>query len=281
MEPHRGNNIDLRGIADMAEQRVFHFKENHGIRYMVFDILETSGLVMHGFSTRTGGVSPEPYDSLNMGLSSGDSRENVMENRRLFGNALGCIPEESIDLEHGDQVHTIKSRDRASRVVADAVITAAKDFPLSIFFADCVPIYILDRKTPAIGLVHGGWRSTARKIVDRTLQTMQSTYGTDPKDCSAAIAPSIGPCCFLVDEDVAGIFLRTFKGWEDLIVKTSNKWSIDLWNIHKRSLLLCGIPEEQIALCSQCTSCSSKIYFSFRRDKKNSGRMAAVLSLSE
>jgi polyphenol oxidase len=265
----------------MRATKAFHFKESHGVRYLVFDSFEESGLVVHGFSTRMGGVSPEPYNTLNMGFSTGDTRENVKRNREIFGKALGYYPDESIDLEHGSLVHVQKEREKAGKVVADAVITNISNIPLSIFYADCVPVYILDVKKPAIALVHGGWRSTVGRIVDRTIMAMEREFGTSPGDCIAAVAPSIGPCCFLVDEDVAGIFLTTFKGWEDLIAKTSNKWSIDLWNINKRSLLSCGIPEENISLCSQCTSCNGEIYFSFRRDRGNSGRMAALMSLSK
>jgi copper oxidase (laccase) domain-containing protein len=110
---------------------------------------------------------------------------------------------------------------------------------------------------------------------------MKKELGTDPRACQVAIAPSIGPCCFRVDDQVASIFKETFRAWEDLIIKVSNKWNIDLWRLNLRQLVSSGVPESNIALSSLCTACNSDMFFSYRRDRKNSGRMAALLALKK
>lgn len=255
--------------------------DNDEVRYMIFDGFQNSGNVIHGFSTRIGGVSMSPFDSLNLGLTSGDNKETVLKNRYIFSNSLGYYPNESIYLEHGNKVQVIDEKTKDSIEKADAVITTIKNLPLTIFYADCVPVFILDLKTPSIGLIHAGWRGTVGNITGQTLLKMKEKFGTNPSDCIAGIAPSIGPCCFIVDEDVAGIFLKTFGEWKDLIRKTSNKWSIDLWEINRRQLLIQGVSENNITTSAICTSCSQDLFFSFRRDNRLTGRMAGLIVLFE
>lgn len=258
----------------------YHFQEKSDVKYLVFDSLQKSGLVLHGFTARQGGASPPPYDSLNLGLTSGDERTNVLSNRRILEKALGFYPEENIWLDHGREVYVAAGGDRDDKPHADAVITRLNGLPLTIFYADCVPIYILDRKNRAIGLAHGGWRGTVKDVAGNTIERMTREFGTDPADCLVGIGPSIGPCCFLVDEDVANLFLGTFAEWKDLVRKISNnKWSIDLWSLNQRLLISRGVSGENISICALCTSCNRELFYSYRRDRGNTGRMAAFITL--
>lgn len=257
-----------------------HFEEELGVRFLVFDSFVESGLVTHCFTTRTGGVSQSPFDSLNLGLTAGDREEDVLRNRELLGKIMGAYPEESILLEHGSDVHVLRASGGSEIPVADSVITGIHKAPLTIFYADCVPLFILDRATPAIGLAHGGWRGTLKNVAGTTCEKMKCEFGTKMENCIVGIGPSIGPCCFLVDEDVESRFEETFSELKDLMHKTSNnKWSIDLWRINRRLFLMQGVPEENITVSSLCTSCEPGMFFSFRRDKRRTGRMAAMLML--
>lgn len=258
----------------------YKFETRYRVKYFTFDLLMESKLVLHWFSTRIGGVSLPPYDSMNLGISTGDRKENVLKNRDIFKNALGYYPEESIMLDHDNNIYILKDAGKKGKPRADAVITRLRHIPLTIFFADCVPIFIVDSGTPSIALVHAGWRGTAKDVAGNTIRTMKKEFGSDPAKYLVGIGPSIGPCCFLVDEDVAPIFLDTFGEWKDLMKKTSNnKWSIDLWRLNQRLLISAGVPERNITLCYLCTACQKELFYSYRRDKEYSGRMAAIIAL--
>ncbi len=258
-------------------------KENKNVKYCVFGNFEKSGQVTHCFTTRHSGVSSGNYATLNPGKTTMDSEENVAANRDLIEKAIGYYPSESIDLEHGNKVYAIKNReDNNGKTIADAVMTHLPNEPLVILYADCVPVFILDRKTPAIALVHAGWRGTAAKIVTNTIEAMKAEYGTDPQQCLAAIAPSIGKCCFEVDADVAQEFISAFPDWKDLYISASNnsgKYHINLWDINKGLLLKSGLLSENISVAEKCTSCNSDLFYSYRRDKRDTGRMAAIFAL--
>ncbi|MGV8121122.1 MAG: peptidoglycan editing factor PgeF [Candidatus Xenobiia bacterium LiM19] len=264
----------------MHNEKSYLIKEKNGISLVAFKNLEDTGLVTHGFTTRKGGVSSPPFDSLNMGRTSGDRIEAVHQNRELLGRVLGYLPRESIELVHGRDVHVHREiSNTANPVEADAVVTEIAGAPLTIFYADCVPVFILDCKRPAIALVHAGWRGTVANVVGETVEVMRHEYGSSVENCLFAIAPSIGPCCFAVDEDVAAQFLETFKEWKDLMVTTSNKCYINLWEINKRLIMSKGVPERNVVKASLCTSCNDDMFFSYRRDKRVTGRMAATIML--
>jgi len=272
----------------MKEEQSYVIKEKNGISWVVFKELEATGLVTHGFTTRKGGLSGGPFSSLNLGRTSGDQIELVRRNRELLGDIFGYVPRESIDLVHGKDVHVLKegasSADpfgvpRPDLIEADAVVTSLAGLQLSVFYADCVPIFIIDRARPAIGLVHAGWRGTVGNVVGETIDAMKREYGSDMENCLFAIAPSIGPCCFAVDEDVASQFVETFREWKDLMVTTANKCHIDLWEINRRLILSKGVPERNVVKASLCTACNDELFFSYRRDRRITGRMAATIAL--
>ncbi len=265
----------------MQDEKIYTIKEKNEISIVMFKDIEATGLVTHGFTTRKGGVSKPPFASLNLGLTSGDLIESVRENRELLGRVMGYLPRESVELVHGRDVHVQRdSNITANLVKADAVVTSISRVPLTVFYADCVPVFILDCRKPAIGLVHAGWRGTVAKVVSETIEVMRHEFGSDGENCLFAIAPSIGPCCFAVDGDVAALFLETFKEWKDLMVTTSNKCYINLWEINRRLIMSKGVPERNVVKASLCTACNDDMFFSYRRDNHVTGRMAATIMLS-
>ena len=269
-------------------------KKKLDIEYVSFNHFEQTALVSHCFMTRIGGVSEGDYSTLNPGLTTQDDTKKIAKNRAKISNLIGFKLSESIELEHGNKVHIIrKKEDNDGSIIADAVITNLKNEPLVILYADCVPVFILDPVTPAIALIHAGWRGTVLKIVTETVMAMQKEFNTNPSDCLAGIAPSIGKCCFEIGEDVAKQFITAFEAWKDLepylsnestnkhtdIQNINNKSYVDLWNINKRLLIQSGLLDSNISVSGLCTSCRKDLFFSYRRDKKITGRMAAVLTL--
>jgi len=244
--------------------------------------------VKHGISTRTGGSSCQPFASLNLGLHTGDEADKVRENRRRFACAVGVEPSRVTTAEqvHGDKVFVVR-REHAGRGAeeysqtikgVDALITNVPGIPLMLFFADCVPVVIVDPKRRAIALSHAGWKGTAAGIAEKTVMAMASEYGTNPADCIAGIGPSIGQCCYEVDEAVINK-LKKFSYWQDLITPKGARWQLDLWEANRRQLLDAGLVPDNVVISAVCTSCNTDLFFSYRAENGSTGRIGAVISL--
>ena len=255
-----------------------------------FSSFEETGKVVHAFSARFGGISQGDYDSLNLAMHVGDVQNDVFENRLRLAAALDVDIEKICTAEqiHGENIYRVKSSDAGRGIheyssaipETDALITNEPHLPLMMCFADCVPIMFLDADNGAIGVAHGGWKGTVKHIAEKTLLKMREEFGTDPARCLAAIGPSIGPCCFLVGDDVAGQFRRAFPGHEkDIIFDHSDGVHIDLWAANRLQLVDVGMQENNIECADVCTSCNSEVYYSYRQNGGITGRLAAIIEL--
>ncbi len=251
-------------------------------------------LVTHAISTRIGGVSDKPFDSLNLALHVGDNPENVLANRKKFANSLGFKLEDIVTPNqiHGEKIFRVKEvyRGRGSQSYddsikeTDALITNVKNLPLMLCFADCVPIMFVDAENCAIGIAHGGWKGTLKKIAAKTFLSMQENFGTTAENILVGIGPSIGSCCYEVGENVietcAEVFLNNV---DELIIKRDGKNYLDLWAANKIQLMEVGIPAQNIDVAGECTCCNANWYFSYRDARKNNlsetGRIAAFIAL--
>ncbi len=241
--------------------------------------------VVQGFTTRTGGVSAAPYDSLNLGERAGDDPANVQTNRQRLWDALG-VRESQVALAeqvHGSHVAAVTRGSAQPVSGADALITNTPDLLLVLLFADCVPIYMVDPVGRAIGLVHAGWRGTLANIVGQTAAAMQREFGTQPGACLAAIGPCIGGDNYEVRADVADPF-RQLAGLRAATAITPRNefggtYNLNLRQIVYSQLLGAGFRADYIAVSSEDTFRSRRDFFSFRRDGARSGRMAAFLGL--
>lgn len=237
----------------------------------------------HAISTRLGGFSNAPFDGLNLALHVGDNAENVLSNRKKFIQSLGYGLEDIVTPEqvHGDKIFCVDenhrgrgSKDYSDSIPAtDALITNAPDLPLMLCFADCVPIIFADVENQAVGIAHGGWKGTAKKIAAKTFQAMNQTFGTRAKNCFVGIAPSIGSCCYEVGAEVRAQFDKNF------VEEREGKFFLDLQAANKFQLLEVGLPEENIDVAGECTCCKSSWYFSYRAAQGQTGRIAAVIGL--
>ena len=251
-------------------------------------------LIVHAVSTRLGGVSKLPFDSLNLALHVGDERSDVLANRKKFVQSLGFNIADIVtpNQVHGDKIFRVDENYRGcgcenyadSIPETDALITNTPELPLMLCFADCVPIFLVDVENRAIGLAHGGWKGTLKKIAAKTLLKMRDEFGTRPEDCLIGIAPSIGACCYEVGGAVIDKCKEAFpKNFDELLIERDGKIYLDLWRANVIQLLEIGVAEENIDVAGECTCCESSWYFSYRAaQKKNldrTGRIAALIAL--
>ncbi len=251
-------------------------------------------VVTHAVSTRIDGVSKPPFDSLNLALHVGDEPENVIANRKKFVQSLGFDITDIVtpNQVHGEKIFRVDENYRGcgcenyadSIPETDALITDTPALPLMLCFADCVPIFFVDVENRAIGLAHGGWRGTFKKIAAKTLLKMGDEFGTCPENCLIGIAPSIGACCYEVGGEVLDKCKIAFpKNVDELLIEHDGKIFLDLWRANVVQLLEIGACEENIDVAGECTCCNDGWYFSYRAaHKKNldrTGRIAALIAL--
>lgn len=244
--------------------------------------------IKHGVATRIGGVSDAPYHSLNLGLRVGDDISKVASNRKKLYEAIGIDPATVVSGQqrHGDNVAIITKKDMGKGSMkydgiqnTDALITNVHGVSLMVFFADCVPVLFVDPKRKAIGACHAGWRGTVAKIAAKTLMAMQQNFGTEPDDCLVGIGPSIGKCCYEIDDTVISHYKKVFGWWEEVVVPIGNKWRLDLWKTNHRQLVDMGVDSKNIISSNICTSCNTSLFYSYRAEHGRTGVLAALITL--
>ena len=257
---------------------------DNSITYLRSQALEG---VAHGFSTRLGGVSPAPWDSLNLGVGRGDTMENVQENYRRFCAVLGMDDRRAVLSKqiHEDVVRHVTEEDAGKGLYrdrdyssVDGMVTDVPHLPLVVFSADCNVILLYDPVGRAIGACHAGWRGTALGIAKKTAQEMVRLFGCNPANIRAAIGPAIGQCCFETDEDVPAA-LREALGAEaePYITWNGTKYHIDLKAVNALWLRKAGV--ERIDICDHCTACRPDLYWSHRKMGNARGAQIAMIAL--
>ena len=264
-----------------------HIKDNlwHG-KFSIFP----EDVAVHAISTRLGGESKAPYDSLDLALHVGDDKADVLENRKRFLESLGLDAARIVtpNQVHGDAVARVTAADAGRGATSyddsiqetDALITNEPNLPLMLCFADCTPIVFLDPEQRAVGIAHGGWKGTVMSIAAKTLAKMGEAFGTQPKDVLVGIGPSIGPCCFEVGDEVAARFREAFSYADELLItENDGRPHVNLWEANRQQLLRAGVPDANIQVAGECTCCRHKWYYSYRADGGTTGRIAAMIAL--
>ena len=288
-------------VRKPAEQPVLRedWHENEdGSRLLLlkYPLLERTGIVEHCFTTRLGGVSTDIFSTMNLSFTRGDEEAAVRENYRRLARALGA---EVGQFVCSDQTHTVNvrrvtaadagkglTRERDYRDV-DGLITDEPGLVLSTFYADCVPLYVVDPVHRAIGMSHSGWRGTAARMGAVTLSAMQEAYGTRPEDVVCAVGPSICKDCYEVSAD---IFAEEFPGHEQEILAESEKnsvgmahadkkYQLDLWKANEIIFQEAGVRKEHLAVTDICTCCNPKLLFSHRASHGKRGNLGGFLYL--
>lgn len=257
------------------------FIEKDSIRYFRFSEFDPKQ-VKHGIFTRSGGVSPQPWKSLNLGGTVGDDQVRVMENKKRVLEVLKC---ECTSLFEVHQVHKARvlvaeePRDRTQEIPkADAVITNNPKVTLLMRYADCVPLLFFDPGQKVIGLAHAGWKGTLQKIALKTIQSMSDVYGTKPEEVIAGIGPSIGPDHYQVRGDVIKKVKESFpNAYSRLLREEEGTVRLNLWEANRQALRETGV--QRIEVAGICTACHVRDWFSHRAEHGSTGRFGALITL--
>ena len=239
---------------------------------------------IHGFFTRKGGVSTEPWASLNQGGTVGDERINTIENRKRAFDFFNRKVESIYDVwqVHGNTVicaDTPRKLDEP-HLKADAILTNKPELTLFMRFADCVPILLFDPVKNVIGGVHAGWKGTVNNIVGETVKTLENKYGVNPADLIAGIGPSIGPDHYIVGEEVYAMAATTFGHDLDQVIEISaGLMHFNLWRANEYLLEKQGI--KAIECAKICTACNLEDWYSHRAENGATGRFGALIALGE
>ena len=226
--------------------------------------------LVHGISTRPGGVSEGRFSSLNVSFNVGDERARVQENLRRLQQALGAGELFSAYQVHGKAVTLVDPQTEPSPR-CDVLMTRSAERALMLRYADCTPVLLADPKHSAVAAVHAGWRGTAQRAAGAAVQAMQEAFGTEAGDLLAGIGPAIGPCCYTVGREVVDAF--SDRAW--LIDQKSR---LDLWEANRHALIEAGVPAAQIELAGICTQCQSDRFFSHRANGGiPAGRFAGII----
>lgn len=227
----------------------------------------------HGFTTRLGGASGPPFDSLNLGGAVGDDPGRVADNWAAVERETG------LSFARVKQVHGARAvrLDAASppAVEADVVVSRTPGLAACVSVADCVPILVADPSTGLVAAVHAGWRGTLARAVAEAVRALAAEAGAPPSRLLASIGPSIGPCCYEVSPDLAARFAAEI-GPE--VVSARRAPALDLWAANAVILAAAGVPSSRIELLRRCTSCEREVFFSHRRDAGRTGRQAAFIA---
>ncbi len=257
------------------------FSYCNGLKYYHFQSFDQKGIV-HGFFSRQGGVSPEPWASLNLGGTNGDSRDHVIENRKRIFDCVGRKPESIFDVwqVHGTDVICAEHPRAldAEHQKADIIITNRPEVTLLMRFADCVPILLFDPIQHVVGLVHAGWMGTVKKAVSAAVMSMEEKFSCQPRNIHAGIGPSIGPDHYTIGDDVIQWVRRSFGNRADeILINSSNSTRFDLWRANEILIQEAGV--EQIEVARICTACENDDWYSHRAEYGMTGRFGVLIAL--
>jgi polyphenol oxidase len=257
------------------------FNEVGSLRYYTFDLFDQHHLV-HGIFTRQGGVSPQPWASLNLGGTVGDARENVVENRRRIFEVMN-LPVDSIydawQVHGTDVICTDVPRPLDSpHQKGDGILTNRSSVTLFMRFADCVPIFLYDPQKRVAGLVHAGWRGTVDRAAAAAVEQMVSKYGSRPEDIIAGIGPSICVDHYAVGEEVVEAASASFGARaKEVLWQQNGSVHMDLWHANQIVLEESGVG--QVEQAGLCTFIHNADWYSHRAEQGSTGRFGALLAL--
>jgi len=241
------------------------------------ELLSSHG-VIGAFSLRHGGVSPPPFDSLNLGYDLNDPEENVTQNMDILVRAasLPCTPHRAMQV-HGTNVLACQGQGSMHQDRADILI-GIDGAAVAVRVADCVPVLLADPEAKVIAAIHAGWRGTIAQAVIHAVTAMQH-HGSKAERMFASIGPCIGPCCFEIDATTANDLSQCCNDAHRFIHYTGNKAHADLAGINAQQLRCAGLPQTHIEQVSACTCCDAQRFYSWRRDGEQAGRHLAVVAL--
>ena len=281
----------MNKIRRKSEKNVLNWHGEKAVPYFTFPAFDELPGIIHGFSSRLGGVSEGFLSSMNLSFSRGDEPERVRENFRRIAESIGFSEK---DLVFSMQTHTANvrrvGREDCGRGLerpvgycdVDGLVTNEPGVVLATFYADCVPLFFVDPVHHCIGLSHSGWRGTVGKIGKATVEMMAKEFGSEPGDLLAAVGPSICQECYEVSEEVIGLFRENFAEelWPKLFYRKDNgHYQLNLWEANRRIFQEAGILPQHITVTDICTACNPELLFSHRASGGKRGNLAGFLEI--
>ncbi|MFR2188620.1 MAG: peptidoglycan editing factor PgeF [Blautia sp.] len=281
----------MNKIRRKSEKNVLNWHGEKAVPYFTFPAFDELPGIIHGFSSRLGGVSEGFLSSMNLSFSRGDEPERVRENFRRIAESIGFSEK---DLVFSMQTHTANvrrvGREDCGRGLerpvgycdVDGLVTNEPGVVLATFYADCVPLFFVDPVHHCIGLSHSGWRGTVGKIGKATVETMAREFGSEPGDLLAAVGPSICQECYEVSEEVIGLFRENFAEelWPKLFYRKANgHYQLNLWEANRLIFQEAGILPQHITVTDICTACNPELLFSHRASGGKRGNLAGFLEI--
>jgi YfiH family protein len=261
-------------------------KRSGRIQYIAADFPDSASSVQ-GFTTRHEGVSRIPYNSLNLGINTLDQTHSIEGNRSLLASAFGINHEMLVTVRqiHGNDILVIdepnEDYSHFLEVECDAIITNQPGVMIGVCVADCVPVLLFDPEKRVIAAVHSGWKGTVQKVAAMSVAAMKSLFGCNPENIHAAIGPSIGKCCYEVDAPIRQAFAQNNFQWELYSELTGkDKWHLSLSESINDLLLSAGLSARMIQKSELCVCCHRELFFSYRRDKGETGRQMGFIMLT-
>lgn len=301
----------MKSVPTLVKRRAQqHVSPKNSVSVLSGATLNKIPWLVHGFSTRPGGASTcYTGRSLNLGFTKEDTRSNVEANRNQFLRCLGAMTNGLLwplvvnRQVHSDIIHIVR-KPIAEPLAGDGFVTAVPGIAIAILTADCLPVLLADKKKKVVGAFHAGWRGTAKRIVEKGVGIMRHEFGSRPEDICAAVGPGVQKCCYEVGEELRAEFESQFAYAKGLFhdVQSSDlvhqkypllflnarapghgdlciKLHLDLSEANRRQLLDAGVPEKQITVSGECTSCDTKKFFSHRAEHGRTGRMMAAIGI--
>lgn len=270
---------------EILAEKGFYWREKDNVRVLVCRPLEENGFI-NGFSTRGGGVSRFPENSLNLSGMDIDTPENVAENRRRFLRTLigegDNFQISTVWQIHSDKVKIVsKSSDIESRddEKFDALVSNLSRVLTGVKTADCVPVLIGDTRAKCFAAIHAGWRGTAQSIVVKTIEKMREIYGSNPQDFICAVGPA-AVCRYEVGQDVIDAFGSNFSNSTHLFTPTRDHHAfVDLHRANFEQLASTGVSPQNIYIAPFCTLERTDLFFSYRKERKIYGKTGRLLSV--
>lgn len=236
--------------------------------------------LLHGFMGRRGGKSVGRYAGLNTSYRVGDDPKVVSQNVCDVKLASGIHDGRVVTMRqvHGDNIVAVKDKKLKEAGEADGMITGERDLYLAVLTADCVPLLFVAPRQKLVAAVHAGWRGTLAGIADKTVRLFKSQYDVEASDLEVALGPSIGVCCYEVKDDVT---VRLMKKWGKLTTPSlfvkEGKSFVNLRRLNRDILRASGVPGDQLFQVGPCTSCAAEEFFSYRRERSETGRQMSLI----
>ena len=273
------------------ESNIMNLNIKNDVPYLTYKALQDISFINHAFSTKLGGVSTGEFTSMNLAFNRGDDIDAVTENYKLFCKATGFDFDTLVASaqDHNTVVRKVTKEDCGIGITkprdiqsVDALVTNQPNVTLVTYYADCTPIFFVDKVKKVIALAHAGWRGTVGKICKNVIDTMVNDYNCNTADIICCVGPAISKCCYEIDKTCYDEFVKSQLDIEKIMTDKSNgKYMADLLETNKQILISSGVPKENIIISDVCTKCNSELLWSHRATNGHRGTMCAFMCIND